>query len=229
MSHKKKKKKKNRNVNLNRQKPGLDSVYETFFSQAPSDKFGNGYVTGYWKASLLLLTFIPYLFILIDSNMANWSILTWSAISIVFFIMFIFVFSKNMAYDINPFDYVTFQFINFICLCGHYAFTYFSVHLLYPKSFNMTFESVELIDYLILSFGTVTTAGSKLEPTQTVSKILSLVQLSIGIWYFITIIPVAIGYQAERLREFHIARKRTFEELEKAIKKGRLKDVKPEN
>ncbi|MGV6861333.1 MAG: hypothetical protein ACWA41_06150 [Putridiphycobacter sp.] len=221
----KKKKNKGKQKNKKREKTILDPVHQAIFSQAPSEKFGQGYVTGYWKAVFLLLTFIPYAFLLLDSSGSKWFSLSFSILLVILFTALVQGFNKDMAYNINPFDYVTFQFINFICFSGHFAFIYYTLDLLYPSSFVIPDEPADLIDYFILSFGTVTTAGSKLEPNETYSKIVNLLQLAIGIWYFVTIIPVTIGYQAERLREFNLARKKTFEELDKAVKEGRFKEV----
>lgn len=222
-----KKKKKNKN-GKNKSTQKLDPVYKSFFGMAPTDEFGSGYITNYWKAIMLLFPFAIYFFGLLDYRIVDWILFGLSMFFVFLFIVTIYGFNKDMGNNMNPFDFVTFQFINIICVTGHFAISFYFFHSLYPNSLSSSESSYELIDYFILSVGTITTAGSQIYPVATTTKLLSLAEMCIGIWFLVTIIPVAIGFQAERTRQFHVAKKKFTRELEKAIKEGRFKEVSPE-
>jgi hypothetical protein len=204
----------------NPKEPKLHPVHETFFDQFPSEEYGTGVITGYWKVIFLLIPFSLYFLSLFESTIMIWSMFSLSIFLILGSILVIYGFNKDMLHNINPFDYVTFQFINIVCVAGHFSFTYYFLHILFPCAFNNLPASYELIDYFILSIGAITTAGSTLIPSMTISKIMTLTELGIGIWFLVTIIPLAIGYQAERTRQFIVAKKKHLQELDKAIKNG---------
>ena len=92
-----------------------------------------------------------------------------------------------------------------------------------PKSFSMPLDA---FDSVYFSLVTVSTLGyGEIHPLSKYARAIAMAELLVGMWFFITVVPVAVADQAERLRIFRTGRKKMAEALKKSHEKGELKHM----
>ena len=203
----------------------LDPVHKAFFEQDPSEDFGHDWITNYWGAFLMILPLSFYLLLLIDNVIINWICLVYSIGIILLYVVTIYGIKKEMIYILNPFDFVAMQFINFIGFVFHYGFLFYVIYLIDKSQFIVT-SIPNFFNFIYASVASVATIGFlDIFPNSMLTKGLTILELFISFWFLITMIPVALGLQTERIRQFTLARNKFHNELDKAEKEGRWKDI----
>lgn len=207
----------------------LDPVHKAFFDQAPSDDFGHGQIYNFWKSLYLVFTFGFYFLLYIDSIWVKWVCLAYSIIIFTFSLAVIYGMKKDYIYDLNPFDFVSFQLISFIVFVIHYGIMLYIIYLLDNNQFHSETAPV-FLNFIFTSIGTVLTFGFiDVTPNSLLTKGLAIIELIISFWFLVTILPIAFGLQTERIRQFSASKNKFDKELKKGMKEGRWKDVTKKN
>ena len=197
-----------------------DDILEAFFAQSGPEKVGKGYIEGKWKSIFLLALLLPYLLLLFNSTTLNWVLLAYGVLVIIITVLFISVFKEAMMHEINPFDFVFFQFSIFGLAVLQFSFLFYIFYLNDTSNYRGNIEELNIIDFIYYSVVTVSTLGyGDIVPISKAVKLTVVAELIYGMWFLVTIIPIAVSLQAERMA--HLALKRT--ELNNKIKQG-IKD-----
>jgi hypothetical protein len=126
-----------------------------------------------------------------------------------------------MAFVSNPFDFVKVELINLLNTVVFFGFGYFFLSNTGEGHFN---QQIQVFDGVYFSFVTIATLGyGDIHPVSLLAKAIVIFEVIVGLWFFVTVIPVAVADQAERLRHFRIHRQKLAEELRKSFEKGELK------
>lgn len=126
-----------------------------------------------------------------------------------------------MAFVSNPFDFVKVELINLLNTVVFFGLGYFFLSKTGETHFN---QQIQAFDGVYFSFVTIATLGyGDIHPISLWAKTVVILEVVVGLWFFVTVIPVAVADQAERLRHFRIHRQKLAEELRKSFEKGDLK------
>jgi len=163
----------------------LDPVHKAFFDQElnKSPKMGTGYIAGKWKFIIAMLVLIlPYLLLLIDSLLVQKILFTYSLFLSIYYVIVVKA-NKELIFNINPFDYVWFQFTNFIGFVINISFTYYTLFFIQPDSFRgLISNQTTFIDFIYYSMVTITTLGyGDIVPNSLLTKILVIYELGFGL------------------------------------------------
>lgn len=130
-----------------------------------------------------------------------------------------------MAYVSNPFDFVTVELLNLLTVVLALGIGFHLHSVADSSQFN---KALGLPDGVYFSVVTAATLGyGDIHPVAPLSKSLVLPEVAIGIWFFITIIPVAVADQAERLRHFRVHQENMKRAMATTIAKGEAKPAEP--
>ncbi len=201
----------------------MPEYLKAFFDQAtPPNGQGNDYFELNWSILLMFVPYLVYFLSFYENKYIFWGLHVYSLIMIVLYSMLISKFKEKMAYISNPFDFVKFELINFINVIVFFGFSFFFISMVVGGQFNK--EGISLFDFIYYSFVTVATLGyGDIHPVGWYGKLLAITELCFGIWFVITVLPVAVADQAERLRDFRMKKQKLDYELKKAIESGEIK------
>lgn len=207
----------------------LDPILKAFFEQAPTDDLGQGMIYNFWKSAFLLLTFSFYFLLLINSDIIKWLCVGYSVLMIMISAILIYGIKKEMIFKINPFDFATVQFINYVLLVFHYGFLFYSLYLINNNLFTVN-GSINFFDFIYANITALATMGfADVIPNSTIIKVLFVIALIFSFWFLTTLIPIVLGLQTERIRQLTEAKNKFEREIKNAIETGRLKEVPDEN
>lgn len=203
---------------------GLPEVVQEFLaSAAPPSGQGNANFEWNRTALLILVPFLPYILGFLPFQIVHWLLVGYSVVVVGFYCVLIARFKSEMAYESNPFDFVTVELLNLLTIVLALGVGYQFLSLADSTQFN---RALGLLDGIYFSVVTIATLGyGDIHPVAPMSKALVLVEVAIGVWFFITVIPVAVADQAERLRHFRIHQANMRRSLATAIAKGEAKPV----
>ena len=190
-------------------------------SMSPPPGKGNNRVKLNWTILLLLVPYLAYLLVFLPIPKLNLSLFIYSLVLVFISCFLISAFKEHMGHIANPFDFVKFELINLLNSVVFFGFAYFFLSRLESGSFN---QAVNLFDAVYFSFVTIATLGyGDIHPVSTLAKSVVILEIIVGVWFFVTIIPVAVADQAERLRNLRIGRQNLAEELRRSIISGESK------
>ncbi len=142
---------------------------------------------------------------------------------ILAFSVFIGIMKTLMMYVLNPFDYVFFQFTNFIVVVLLFSCQFYLLYLVDIGNYSGHISELNLVDFIYYSTVTISTLGyGDIVPISRLTKMVVTAELFFGMWFLITVIPVAISLQAERGFHFGNARQNLFDKINEGIKSGAL-------
>ena len=203
---------------------GLPEVVQEFLGSAsPPSGQGNAHFEWNRTALLMLIPFLPYLLGFSPYKIIPWLLVGYSALLAGFYCFLIASFKTHMAYESNPFDFVTVELLNLLCVVLALGIGYYSLSHADKSQFN---RSLSVLDGIYFSVVTIATVGyGDIHPAASTSKVIVLSEVAIGVWFFITVIPVAVADQAERLRHFRIHQTNMKRAFAEAIARGEVKPV----
>lgn len=192
-------------------------------SATPPEGMGNDRFELNW---FILLVFVPFLtqgLLFFNIPYLDIGLFIYSLVLLLLYIRLIAGFKEFMAYESNPFDFVKVQFIIFLNIIVYFGLIYYFLYKMDPKSFSMPLDA---FDSVYFSLVTVSTLGyGEIHPLSKYARAIAMAELLVGMWFFITVVPVAVADQAERLRIFRTGRKKMAEALKKSHEKGELKHM----
>jgi len=189
-------------------------------SVTPPEGMGNAHFVLNWTILLVLVPFLVYGLVYFEIPYINEGLLAYSAIILLLYVRLISGFKEHMAYESNPFDFVKIQFITFLNIVTYFGLIYFFLYKIDNESFNL---AIDVFDGIYFSLVTVSTLGyGEIHPISKATRAVAMFELLVGIWFFVTVIPVAVADQAERLRKHHIDRQKIAEALKAGIDSGEI-------
>lgn len=212
------------NNNQADKKQEMPEFLKAFFEQSsPPEGGGNDYFVLNWTILLMFVPFLVYLLAFFENMYVDWGLHLYSLAMIILYSMSISKFKEHMAYVSNPFDFVKVELLQFINVVVFFGFAFYFLSTLIAKQYNHV--KLAIIDAIYFSFVTVATLGyGDIYPIGWYAKLLTIFEIIFGIWFFVTVIPVAVADQAERLRHFRIKRQEFAAKLKEAFENGELKN-----
>ena len=185
----------------------------------PPNHQGNGRFGLGRSAIVLLAPYIIYLIGFYKHEYIPWVLHVYSVAYSLFGMVLISRFKEEMAHLLNPFDFVKVQLLNFINIVVLFGLSYFFISKALTDQFNN--QNSGFFDYIYFSFVTITTLGyGDIHPIGWYSRLLVILELCFGLWFVITVIPVAVADQAEKMRDYRMKKQVFDAELKKAIENG---------
>lgn len=208
--------------------PEMPEMIKAFIDQAsPPLGQGNARFTLNWTILLMFVPYLAYLLVLLPVPYLNWGLLAYSLALVLFYCFLMSAFKEQMAYVSNPFDFVKVELINLFNVVVFFGLGYFFLSKAGDGHFNQT---IQVFDGVYFSFVTIATLGyGDIHPVSVAAKAMVILEISVGLWFFVTVIPVAVADQAERLRHFRMHRQKFAEELRKSFERGELKTTEVRN
>jgi voltage-gated potassium channel len=202
----------------------IPDVMKAFIAQAsPPYGQGNDYFVLNWKVALTLLFYIPYAAILWKHSSVPWILLAYSIAAVVFFAMAIRGFKKHMAYQSNPFDFVRVQFLLLLNVIVLFGLAHWTLSTAEPAQYS---KALDVFDGIYYSVVTMATLGyGDIYPAHHSAQSLAIFEVFFGIWFFVTVVPVAVADQAERIRHYRAGRKEFAEAMQRAWERGEMRVV----
>lgn len=205
---------------------------------SPVDKVGGRWVRtgppeGVNKRDVLgllvvLATFLPYLlFAAPRQPWLLWLLLGWSGASVTLAVAFIQGFKRELQYTPFSYDTVPAQLVLGAALAAHFGIANFCLAMLDLARFGGS-GITSLFDGIFYGVATVATLGySDILPLDPVSRTLWMFGVLFGIWFLVTVFPVALEDQMERLRDLRTSQARLDAAAQKARAMGILTPVNP--
>jgi hypothetical protein len=202
----------------------LPEVLQEFLaSAAPPAGQGNANFEWNRTALLMVVPFLPYLLGFLPFRIVPWLLVAYSVLVVGVYCVLIARFKSEMAYESNPFDFVTVELLNLLTVVLALGVGYHFLSTADSGQFN---RALGLLDGVYFSMVTIATLGyGDIHPVLPMSKSLALAEVAVGVWFFITVIPVAVADQAERLRHYRVHQENMKRALAAAIEKGEAKRV----
>lgn len=192
-------------------------------SASPPQGQGNAYFKADWKIALTAVLFLPYLAALLDAPMAYWVLAGYSIALVGLFAVAIFGFKEHMAYESNPFDFVKVELLLLFFAVVSFGCGYVCLSNASASSFN---RPLGWFDGLYFSVVTVATVGyGDITPVSRIAKVAVVAEISFGLWFFVTVVPVAVADQAERIRHFRAGREKLAKALKASFEQGGLNAI----
>jgi hypothetical protein len=177
---------------------------------------------------IVVSSFLPYvLFAAGHGPWVVWPLLGWSGVLVALAATFIYGFKRELPFTPYSYDTVPAQLVLGAALSAHFGIANFCLATLGIAVFGGTgIKSV--FDGVFYGIATVATLGySDILPIDSVSRTLWMFGIGVGIWFVVTVLPVAIADQTERLSDLRAAQLRIDEAAERAAAAGLLKPVDP--
>ena len=208
--------------------PEMPEVIKAFIDQAsPPQGQGNAHFELNWTILLMFVPYLAYLLIFLPIPYLNWGLLTYSLALVLVYCYLMSAFKEHMAYTSNPFDFVKVELLILFNVVVFFGLGYFFLSQAGGDHFNRT---IQLFDGIYFSFVTIATLGyGDIHPVSSAAKAMVILEIAVGLWFFVTVIPAAVADQAERLRHFRIQRQKFAEELRKSFERGELKATEVRN
>jgi hypothetical protein len=208
--------------------PEMPNVMRAFVEQAsPPLGYGNDYMVWDWKIALTILFYLPYALVLWKHPAVPWLLFGYSLCAVLFFAIVIRGFKEHMAYESNPFDFVKVQFLLLLNVVVLLGLAHWSLSLADPDQYNRPLDAFSSIYFSVVTIATL--GYGDIHPTGAIAKAIAVTEIFFGIWFFITVVPVAVADQAERIRHYRDKRKAFAEATKAAWNRGQLKPVEPPN
>jgi voltage-gated potassium channel Kch len=164
---------------------------------------------GYMVSCMALLVPVP----VIGGNprgvsTAVWiSFLLYIAFLIVLYITFIARFNYSRIFVLDPFRLVRIQLFTFAMATICFGALAYCIWVIDRSSYVGNVRSY--LDMIYYSFVTVTTVGyGDITPVTLPARLLAVAEILFGLWFVVSIIPVAVAQQTERIREEHLQLRR---------------------
>lgn len=204
-----------------------DFVQAFLDSATPPEGKGNDHFVLNWSILLVFFPFSVYGLTYFEIPYLNEGLLIYSVIVLAFYVRLISAFKEHMAYQSNPFDFVKVQFIIFLNIVTYFGMVYFFLHRIDANSFSLPLDA---FDSVYFSLVTVSTLGyGEIHPISKFARALTMSEVLVGMWFFVTVVPVAVADQAERLRNFRLGRQKMADAIKTGIKNGEVKFNKNED
>jgi len=205
-------------------KEKYDEFLRTFIDlKSTPEGLGNDRLTIMNLRTLSILA-PPYLvfFLSVYENIyVFWGLHVFSLLMVICYTIISSKLKEHMAYSLNPFDFVRAQLLCFVNVVVFFGFSFFYLSQAVTGQFNS--DNIPIFDFIYYSFVTVTTLGyGDIYPEGWYGKLLAIVELLFGLWFVITVLPVAVADQAERLRIYKEKYPKYIQALE-AIKSDKKK------
>lgn len=181
---------------------------------SPPEGQGNAYFLFSWKELTVIGVFLPYV---LDFDGSPWTavvLLVYSILVIVASITVIARFKRSMQFVSNPFDFVRILMILWLLVTVVFGFADFNLWRINPLQYAGNMHGPFAAEYF--SLVTMTTVGyGDIAPAMLMSRLLSIFEILTGVWFVVTVVPVAVADQAERMRHQWVTRQRLLESLKK--------------
>jgi voltage-gated potassium channel Kch len=129
-------------------------------------------------------------------------LLVYVLVLIALYISFIARFNYSQIFLSDPFRLVRIQLFTFAMAAVCFGVLAYCMWVLDRSSYVGNVRSY--LDMIYYSFVTVTTVGyGDITPATVPARLLAVVEILFGLWFVVSIIPVAVAQQAERIREEH--------------------------
>lgn len=208
--------------------PEMPEVIKAFIDSAsPPPGQGNARFKLNWTILLMLVPYLAYLLVLLPIPHLTWGLFVYSLAFVVVNCFLMSAFKEHMANVTTPFDFVKFEFITLLNAVVFFGLGYFFLSKTGEGHFN---QAIQVFDGVYFSFVTIATLGyGDIHPVSSWAKSMVIFEIVVGLWFFVTVIPVAVADQAERIRHFRIHRQKFAEELRKGFERGELKATEVRN
>jgi len=174
-----------------------------------------------WTTVLLFVPYLAYLLVLSPLPYLDLGLLAYSLFLILVSCFLMSTFKEHMGHISNPFDFVRFEFINLLNTVVYFGLAYFFLSKTGDAHFN---QQIQAFDGIYFSFVTIATLGyGDIHPLSVAAKATVIFEIVVGLWFFVSVIPVAVADQADRIRHIRINRQRLGQELQKSLERGELK------
>jgi hypothetical protein len=200
----------------------IPEVIKAFIDSAsPPAGQGNAYFKTDWKILLTFIFYLPYCATLYGGEIVYWLLFFYSLTLVAFFANAIASFKERMAFESNPFDFVKVELLFLFFAIMSFGCGYTALSKIDPLFFN---QPLDWIDGLYFSVVTIATVGyGDLVPLGKLARLTTISEIFLGIWFFVTVVPVAVADQAERLRHFRAGREKMAISVRKAFDRGELR------
>lgn len=190
-------------------------------SATPPEGMGSARFELNWSILLVFMPFIIYGLVFFDIPYLDIGLFAYSVFLLLLYVRLVSGFKEFMAYESSPFDFVKVQFIIFLNIVIYFGLIYYFIHKIDSSSFSLPLDA---FDAVYFSLVTVSTLGyGEIHPLSKFARAIAMAELLVGMWFFITVIPVAVADQAERLRIFRAGRQKMAAALKDLHEKGELK------
>jgi hypothetical protein len=199
----------------------MPEVLKTFFDQTrPPTGQGDAYFELNWTVLLMFVPYLGYLLALFQIPHVHCALLVYSMVLIVLYCILMARFKEHMAYVSNPFDFVKVELMTLLNVVVFFGLGYFFLSKTGGNNFN---QALRVFDGVYFSFVTISTIGyGDIHPVSDIGKTLVIFEICVAVWFFVTVIPVAVADQAERVRHFRMQRQQFAEAMKKSFEKGEL-------
>ena len=205
---------------------GLPKVYQLFFQHAaPPPGVGTRSVEYGLALPVDLAIMAVYLLGFIHWPPIPWILMGWGALNIYFMMAMIGRLKTWFTGVINPFNSLPLNLLCFLSAVLHFGFIYFFLGLT-GQHFNTAASTP--FDAIYFSLITVATVGfGDIVPKTWLARLITISEIVFGLWFVLTVIPVAVAEQFEILRHKKESFIKFMDELYAATKRGEFVDVKP--
>lgn len=181
---------------------------------SPPEGQGNAYFLFSWKNLVVSGFLLPYLLDFDQGQRAAVVLVAYSVLVIVGPIAMIARFKRSMQFVSNPFDFVRILMILWIFVTVVFGFADFNLWRINPLQYAGNMHGPFAAVYF--SLVTMTTVGyGDIAPAMLMSRSLAIFEILTGVWFVVTVVPVAVADQAERMRHQRVTRQRLLESLKK--------------
>jgi Ion channel len=196
-------------------------------SMSPPPGVGNARFQLNWTTLLLFVPYIAYPLALLPIPHIYEGLCIYSIAFVIVSGFLISAFKEHMSHISNPFDFVRFELLNLLNAVVFFGIAYFYLSRADGGHFN---QSIGAFDAVYFSFVTIATVGyGDIHPLSSLAKSMVISEIIFGLWFFVTVIPVAVADQAERIRQIRVSREKLAESLRKSLERGELKATEVRN
>ncbi|MGI4791469.1 MAG: potassium channel family protein [Janthinobacterium lividum] len=200
----------------------MPQIIKDFIAQAdPPEGYGNDRFEPSWRDLFVFFPFLLFWLGLIHSRGIAISLLIAAICLIVLYGRMVQAFKDEMVFVSNPFDFVKAEMQLLLCIVILFGFAFFYTNVVFHHQFN---SAISLFDAIYFSFITIGTVGyGDIYPIGIYARFLVVLEMCSGVWFFVTIIPVALSDQTERLKNFRVRRQKLAQSVKAGFEAGELK------
>lgn len=190
-------------------------------SMSPPPGVGNARLQLNWTTLLLFVPYVAYPLALLPIPHIYECLCIYSIAFVLVSGFLISAFKEHMSHISSPFDFVRFELLNLLSAVVFFGLAYFYLSKVDGGHFN---QAIGAVDAVYFSFVTIATVGyGDIHPMSTLAKSIVIFEIIFGLWFFVTVIPVAVADQAERIRQIRVSREKLAESLRISLERGELK------
>lgn len=186
----------------------------------PPEGMGNAYFVPNWSMSIIVIPYLFYFFSFVHRPPISWILFVFSCAMVCLYTYLVEGFKQAMFHISNSRDFVIIEFINLANIVVYFGLSYFYLSKISPNQFNNQGTPLDFIYYSLVTMATI--GYGDIVPIKPLAKITAMAQIGIGIWFFVTVIPVAIADQAERMKLWRTRQEKFARMLKEKIESGEL-------